>query len=215
MPAVRDALKNPELWTSRPQDISAVLDALAELETQIPALAKKMELQRVGAGGHSMGSFAAEAIGGATLSLPGRPSVSFADPRVKAILCLSPQGPGQFGLSNESFEQMNLPYLGITGSLDSAGPMANPAWHKQPFERSPEGDKYHALIQGANHMSFISGRTGLSARGDQGKSMFSYTSSASLAFWDAYLKNDASAKRYLQSDALSKSANGKVQLSRR
>ena len=42
-----------------------------------------------------------------------------------------------------------------------------------------------------------------------------YTNSASLAFWDAYLKGDARAKSYLQSRALEKSSHGAVKISRR
>jgi len=162
-----------------------------------------------------MGSYAAEAIAGAIVDLPGHPGTNFADPRVKAVLCLSPQGPGQFGLNDHSFDQISLPYMGMTGSLDSLGPVASPAWHKTPFDRSQPGDKYHLFIEGANHMSFITAQTLLPARAAQAEAILGYTNSASLAFWDAYLKGNARAKQYLQSDALEKSSHGAVRLSRR
>jgi hypothetical protein len=38
--------------------------------------------------------------------------------------------------------------------------------------------------------------------------MLDYTNSAAPAFWDAYLKNETAAKRYLQSDALEASSHG-------
>jgi predicted dienelactone hydrolase len=213
--AVRDALKNPTLWESRPLDISYVLDVLPNLGNRIPGLIGKIDLDRIGVGGHSMGSYTAEAIAGALIDLPRDSGRSFADPRVKAVLCLSPQGPGQFGLNEHSFDQIAVPYMGITGSLDSLGPVANPAWHKTPFERSQPGDKYHLFIEGANHMSFITPRTLLPNHSEQGGAIFDYTNSASLAFWNAYLKGDASAKSYLQSDALEKSSHNTAKLSRR
>jgi predicted dienelactone hydrolase len=213
--AVREAIKKPTLWESRPLDISYVLDALHSLENRVPGLAGKIDADRIGVGGHSMGSYTAEAIAGALVDLPGHSARNFADPRVKAILCLSPQGPGQFGLNDHSFDQISLPYMGMTGSLDSLGPVASPAWHKTPFERSQPGDKYHLFIQGANHMSFIAPRTSLPSHADQDGTVFDYTNSASLAFWDAYLKGDARAKSYLQSSALEKSSHGAVKLSRR
>src|SRR6266699_965214 len=215
MQAVRDALKKPALWASRPRDISYVLDALPALDKRIPGLAGKIDPDHIGVSGHSMGSYAAEAIAGATVDLPGHSGTNFADPRVKAVLCLSPQGPGQFGLNDHSFDQISLPYMGMTGSLDSLGPVASPAWHKTPFDRSQSGDKYHLFIEGANHMSFITPRTLLPGRAEQGGAIFDYTNSAALAFWDAYLKGDAHAKSYLQSDALEKSSHGAVKLSRR
>src|SRR5271168_3663841 len=157
--AVRDALKQPGLWESRPRDISFALDSLGELEKRVPDLAGKLDAQHIGVGGHSMGSFPAEAIAGALVNLPNQPLANFADARVKAVLCLSPQGPGQFGLSEASFRALRIPYLGVTGSLDSLGPIASEAWHKTPFELAPAGDKYHVDIEGASHMSFITART--------------------------------------------------------
>jgi dienelactone hydrolase len=100
--AVRDALKKPALWQSRPQDISFVLDSLPALQKRIPALAGKLDAEHIGVGGHSMGAFTANAIAGALVDLPGHPARNFADARVKAVLLLSPQGPGEFGLTDHS-----------------------------------------------------------------------------------------------------------------
>jgi predicted dienelactone hydrolase len=200
--AVREALKRPALWESRPADISFVLNSLGELQKRAVQLSGKIDAQHVGVGGHSMGAFAAEAVAGATADLPGRPGVSFADPRVKAALCLSPQGPGQFGLTSSSFTTMRVPFMGITGSRDNLGPLASAAWHEKPFDLSPAGDKYFVNITGANHMSFISARSIAAAGASQAEEIFAYTNSAALAFWDAYLKNDDSAKAYLHSNNL-------------
>jgi len=215
MEAVREALKKPALWESRPRDISYVIDALPSLENRIPGLAGNMDAERIGVGGHSMGSYTAEAIAGAVVDLPGQAGRSFADARVRAVLCLSPQGPGQFGLNERSFDQITLPFIGMTGSLDSLGPVASPAWHKIPFERSQPGDKYHLFIEGANHMSFIRPRTLLPSHATRGGDIFDYTNSAALAFWDAYLKGDVDAKAYLQSDAMEKFSHRVAKLSRR
>jgi predicted dienelactone hydrolase len=215
MQAVRDALKKPALWESRPQDISYVLDALPSLENRVRGLAGKMDAEHIGVGGHSMGSYTTEAIAGALVDLPGHAGRDFADKRVKAVLCLSPQGPGQFGLNEHSFDQIALPYMGITGSLDSLGPVASPAWHKIPFQRSQPGDKYHLFIEGADHMSFITPRTPLTGHGKQREAIFDYTNSAALTFWNAYLKGDARAKEYLDSSALEEFSHGTVKLFRR
>jgi predicted dienelactone hydrolase len=213
--AVRDALKKPALWESRPLDVSYVLDALHTLDNRVPGLLGKIDADRIGVGGHSMGSYTTEAIAGALIDLPGHPGRNFADARVKAVLCLSPQGPGQFGLNDRSFNRISLPYMGVTGSLERLGPVASPAWHKIPFERSQPGDKYHLFIEGANHMSFITPRAPLPGRAEQGGTIFDYTNSASLAFWDAYLKGDDRAKSYLQCDALEMYSHGAAKLSRR
>jgi predicted dienelactone hydrolase len=212
--AVRDALKKPALWQSRPQDISFVLDSLPALQKRVPALAGKLDAQHIGVGGHSMGAFTADAIAGALVDLPGHPATNFADPRVKAVLLLSPQGPGEFGLTDHSWDRLTLPLLSMTGSLDLGAGNQGPEWKKIPFERSQPGGKYHVFIRGANHMSFIAADT-LPGRAAQGDSILGYTNCASLAFWDAYLKADPVARNYLQSDALPEFSHAAVKLSRR
>jgi predicted dienelactone hydrolase len=212
--AVRDALKKPALWQSRPLDISFVLDALPPLQKRIPALAGKVDAGHIGVGGHSMGAFTADAIAGALVDLPGRPATNFADSRVSAVLLLSPQGPGEFGLTDHSWDHLTLPLLSMTGSLDLGAGNQGPDWKKIPFERSQPGGKYHVFIQGASHMSFIAAKAspGHAAESD---SILGYTNCASLAFWDAYLKFDPAARHYLQSDSLPQFSREAVKLSRR
>jgi predicted dienelactone hydrolase len=174
-----------------------------------------MDVERIGVGGHSMGAFTADAIAGALVNLPNHPATNFADARVKAVVLLSPQGPGEFGLVDHSWDHVKLPLLSMTGSLDLGAENHGPDWKKIPFERSQPGAKYHVFIEGANHMSFISAKMPLPGRAAQGDSILGFTNSASLAFWDAYLKADAGAKSYLLSDALPEFSHGVVKLSRR
>ena len=213
--SVRDALEKPALWQSWPQDISFVLDSLLPLQNRIPALAGQMDAEQIGVGGHSMGAFSADAIAGALVDLPGHSAASFADHRVKAILLLSPQGPGEFGLTRRSWDHVTVPLLSMTGSLDPGAGKQSPEWREIPFERSQPGDKYQVFIQGANHTSFITAKTLSRGRSVQGESILGYTNSASLAFWDAYLKADSKAKIYLQSGALPDFSHGAVKISRR
>jgi len=212
---VRDALKNPAFWQSRPEDISFLLDSLPALQNRVSALAGKVDANHIGVGGHSMGAFTADALAGARVDLPQHPGTSFADSRVRAALLLSPQGPGEFGLNDHSWDLLSIPLMSMTGSLDKAANGEGPEWKKIPFDRCEPGDKYHVFIEGANHMSFISSRTLLPARAAQGQMILGYTNSAALAFWDAYLKADPAAKAYLQSDALPKYSGDAVKLYRR
>ncbi|MGC0773540.1 MAG: hypothetical protein WB543_11445 [Candidatus Acidiferrum sp.] len=213
--AVRNALEEPALWESRPRDISFVLDSLPALQNRIPALSGKIDADRIGVGGHSLGAFTADAVAGALVDLPRHPAVSFADRRVKSVLLLSPQGPGEFGLTSHSWDHVSVPLLSMTGSRDLGVDKQSPEWREIPFERSQPGDKYQVYIQGADHASFITAKTLRGGRAALGESILGYTNSASLAFWDAYLKADPKAKIYLQSSALPDFSHGAVKLSRR
>lgn len=55
---------------------------------------------------------------------------------------------------------------------------------------------------------------GLNGGADQ-KAIFDYIKMASLAFWDAYLKDETKAKEYLKSDALMTYSRNEVKLSRK
>lgn len=81
-----------------------------------------------------------------------------------------------------------------------------------PEAAGPPGDKYQVFIQGASHMTF----TGLPAEmGRQPEALFGIARIASVAFWDAYLKESKNAKTYLPSDALETYSRGAARLKRK
>lgn len=196
--ALHEALADPNAWQNRPQDISFLIDSLAQLQRMVPDLKPRMDMDSIGVGGHSFGAYTSEAIAGALVQLrKDSPPVSLADRRVTAVIAMSPEGPGQIGFVDNSWNDQDLPIMTMTGTRDYAGFAQGPSWRKIPFDRSPPGDKYHLLIAGANHFSFVG------VGDDEKGSIFSYVQASSLAFWDAYLKHNAKALAYLQSDSLS------------
>ena len=220
---------NYDDWINRVRDITLVIDSLSELEKRLPQLKGKIDQKRIGAGGHSYGAFTTQMIGGVTLDIPNQPKgQSFSDKRPAALLLLSPQGKSQNGLSESSWKSMTRPMMTMTGSNDNGlmGQGAN--WRKDPFTYSPPGDKYLVFIDSAFHMSFtgalaqpetLQGPRRLlvsrMAQGTDQKAIFDYVKMASIAFWDAYLKDDARAKIYLKSDSLVDYSKRTVSLSRK
>jgi predicted dienelactone hydrolase len=188
-------------------DITLVLDSLSELQKRLPQLKGRIDQKRIGVGGHSYGAYTTQMIGGALLDIPnGAKGQSFRDDRPRALLLLSPQGKTQNGLTEDSWKKMTRPMMVMTGSNDR-GLMGQPvSWRTEPFTYSPAGDKYLVFIDGAFHMSFtgmltqpnnrLNNRPLLArmiAQTDQ-QAIFDYVKIGSVAFWDAYLKDDAKAK---------------------
>src|ERR1051326_564965 len=208
---LRQALQDPELITSRPQDISFVISSLADIERAQPALRGKLDTARIGVGGHSYGAYTAEAIAGASVTMPGtNKSTSFADKRVKAVVAMSPQGEGEMGLTRQSWSGIHLPVLTMYGSLDFGSQRRTPDWRSQPFTYSAPGDKYDVELKGATHMTFTGPRRGASE-----DRLFQCAKIEALAFWDAFLKSDPAAKKYLDSDALNIFCDGKARIARK
>jgi predicted dienelactone hydrolase len=210
-----DPLTDWKTWQDRPRDVSFLLDSLAELEDRVSALKGKMEAARIGVAGHSLGAYTAQLAAGATIDLPGgEKGRSFADARIRAVLLLSGQGVGQQGLTESSWQKLKLPMMSVTGSLDPGAKGQPPEWRMDPFKHSPPGDKYQLFIEGAQHNSFTGGPGPGIASGDPSV-VFDHVKTSTLAFWNAYLKHDESAKHYLQSDALERSSKKTVKLYRK
>jgi predicted dienelactone hydrolase len=241
-----DVLKSfgtdPQVRIQRVADISLILDNLDALPSLTPALKGKIDVARIGLGGHSAGAMTASLIGGATVDMAingegGPETRSFRDGRINALLLLSGQGmtgPGA-GFHRNSWDNMDLPTMVQTGSYDnSPRTRQTSASRRHPFEYAPPGDKYLVYIEGAMHMSFT-GRAsgdepGLAARWleqylgtpdfetaleyDQ-RAIFDYVKMSSLAFWDAYLKDDPEAKEWLASDKLTALSQGQVEYLRK
>jgi predicted dienelactone hydrolase len=206
-------------WGNRALDIKLVLDSLDGIEKQFPELQGKMDHARIGVGGHSYGAFTALLIAG----LNG----TYADPRVKAVVAMSPPGPSESrGITAQSFATVKVPVMFMTGTNDRGATQSEDAnWRKQAFENSPPADKYFVLIDSARHTSFTGQvsfydfqptmqpatstspyygqqpmpqqQRGAVVVGND-RRIFQMIKIASLAFWDTYLKNDTTARDLLQ-----------------
>ena len=145
-------------YKNRAEDLKLILDSFATIETQYPELKGKLDATRVGVAGHGYGAFSALLVAGMK-AYDGAVSYNYADPRVKAVIAMSPQGISEKrGIRADSWTDVRVPVLYLTGSADlGIEENENAAWRKQAFENSPEGDKWFVSIEGATHFTF-SGR---------------------------------------------------------
>jgi predicted dienelactone hydrolase len=198
---LQQAISDPHAWENRPKDISFIIDSLPEIERLVPPLSGKLDSRKIGVGGHSFGAYTAELVGGTTIVPPGKDEQqqSFKDPRVEAILVLSPQGEGRMGLTARSWDNLRLPMLLMYGSLDYGAWGEAPVWRSEAYQMAPRGNKYEVELNGGRHMGFAGPSTGAVQN-----EVFECTKLETLAFWDAYLKKDKQAKEYLDSNGLKK-----------
>jgi predicted dienelactone hydrolase len=143
----------PADWRNRVRDVTFVLDSIPTLTQRFPELAGKIDATKIGVAGHGYGAHTAMLLGGAR-TFPG--SVSYADPRVKAIVAMSPQGPSDTrGLTQESWAELRVPAMFMTGTRDQgAAPAETPEWRSEAYKLSPAGDKWLVTIEGARSGTF-------------------------------------------------------------
>lgn len=184
-------------WRQRAQDLRLVLDSLDEIQRQAPVVKGKMDVERIGVGGHLIGAHSAGLLAGMKMFGAEGKAESFADKRIKAVLMLSPTGRGQ-GLTDDSWKDMKLPMLVMTGSKNPSRRTGNdPLWRTEPFRFSSPGDKYLVFIEGLDGTY-----GGLLGKDPKPGELAPYVQASTLAFWDAYLKGSKEAQAYLESDKL-------------
>ncbi len=193
-------LSNPTSdWANRPKDVSFLIDSLA----QHPLLADRADLTRLGVGGHSYGAHTTMLLGGAVPQIGGQ----LADSRVKVFVAISPQGEDRL-LTSSSWAGLKRPMLFISGDRDQTRKKEPSSVRKAAYLGATPGDKYLLWIKDAYHnFGGISGaRHSQSgpANGDQ----VALVKSTTLAFWDKYLKSDATAAELVDKQAYNQASRG-------
>ncbi len=201
-------------WASRPVDVSFVLDSLDAIARNVPDVAGKMDANAVGMGGHSFGAHTTMLVGGAKrVNWLGQAVRSYADRRPKALVIVSPQGPGK-GFSKDSYKSIVRPSLFVTGTKDeSPRHDGGAAWRLGAYHACGSKDKRLLFVHGAHHgFGGISGVKRYRSRGPDDPQQVGAVRSGALAMWDAYLKDDKQARAFLAGDAMKRATGGKAEI---
>jgi dienelactone hydrolase len=192
------AAASPWNAVARARDITFVLDKLTELDaTPDFALHGRVDLTRIGVGGHSFGANTALVTAGQVFVLREQ-ELSYADSRVKAALPLS--APATRANPDVAYAHVALPCLHMTGTLDNS-PIGDTsaAQRRIPFDHIPHAPQYLITFVGGDHYIF-SGRQQAARPTDAAYQTL--IRAASLAYWDAFLRDDADARRWLNDGGL-------------
>lgn len=174
------------LIEGRLRDLRLVVDQAEVWEREIWPQGAVVDLSRVGVAGHSLGAYGAQLLMGVRARVGGGEMRSFRDERFKAGILVSPQGAGQQGLEAESWDQLRSPTLVITGTRDRGAGGQPWEWKREPFDRSPPGNKFLLILDGAHHVAFGGFR-------GQPNRWTPLVSEVSRQFWKAILCGDEQA----------------------
>lgn len=179
----------------RYDDIPFVIDQLERwADEEGHPLFGRLDLEKLGMCGHSFGAHTTQAMMGQ--KFPGNRMVG--DSRIKAFFAMSPSPHKRLDPA-DSFGHIESPVLLMTGTKDASviTPDTTPEKRMQVYAALPEGDKYQLVLEGAEHNAFGNSRMGARKRIPHHHPAIQMIS---LRFWDAYLKGEATAKAWLQSD---------------
>ena len=206
MEAMQKAAANLANALDRPKDVSFVIDRLEQLDREDGPLQGRFDSSRIGMAGHSFGGYTTLAIAGQAFpGLLGK-TLTLADRRVRAAVSMSAPVPKQRDKLEQAFGPIKIPCLHMTGTLDDS-PIGDTkaADHRLAFDHMHLADQYLVNFVGGDHMIF-SGRPrrpeklvvpGLHGSGEKDALFQELIRTVTTAFWDAYLRDDARAKRWL------------------
>lgn len=201
MAAMKQAASGRSLL-DRLGDIPFVLDQL-ELWNGDPghALHGALDLEHIGMTGHSFGAVTTQAMMGQKFPL----GKSFPDPRFDAFLPMSPSTGRGVG-ATEAFGHIKAPVLCMTGTADTSviTPEMTAESRREVYAALPEGDKFQLVFEGGTHSAFSDAAL---FNDKQLEHHHGAIQVISTRFWDAYLKGDAAAKAWLQSEKPRTEAN--------
>jgi hypothetical protein len=208
MAALRAAAMDAANAPARVGDVAFVLDqlALAADETGICPWACAMDLTRLGVAGHSFGAMTALTLAGRGFAREGEPPM--VDPRFKAALAMSSPIPKTLEKRELEFGSIAIPALHMSGTEDEIPISTTRAEERRaPFDHARRAPSYFLNFQGGDHMVFA-GMTRNAARRETDAFIHEIIQESSLALWDAFLKDDAVARQWLEQGGLTSRLNG-------
>ena len=187
-------------------DVARVLDALFAPGEEIPGLTGRIDYERKAIAGHSFGGMIAQITWGQPLKdLHSSGRVSYALGFDAAIVM---SGVGQMPeMADGSFDGIPGPVMVTGGTLDTGnvgrGVIHPWEWRMSAFDLSPPGHKYSVTLEEGDHYL-----GGLICRDDRGgpdnrggahdAEGLEILAGATTAFLDAWLNEDAAARRFLE-----------------
>lgn len=181
---------------NRPRDVSFAIDQLLKLDAdETSELKGKINADEVGVAGHSLGGLTALLSAGQR-AMAGGFSLDLSDPRIKACIAMSSPLNPRAPLADQ-FADYKVPNFTLVGANDKAVLGVNIA-HRQIYDSINAPDQYVLILSGADHMTFGGQRFGPDAPADARD--HALIQMATLAFWQAQLKENSAAKSWLKDE---------------
>lgn len=214
MAAMRKATMDPQAIRNRPKDVTFAIDTLEKLnKDEKSPLHKRLDLARLGMAGHSFGSWTTLAVGGLSAGPLGQAGL---DKRIKAMIPMSSPAVKIASQQAAAYGKIAIPALHMTGTLDDSPVNDTSAKERRiPYDHTPGpkekgADCYLIIFEGGDHGIFAGGGARRAGRANKDAEFHKLIHQTSLAFLDAYLRDNVDAKAWLQSDSGMKATLGKT-----
>ena len=198
---LRKANITRETTLNRFKDVPFVLDQLPEWAAENPDAGDQMDLSHFGMSGHSFGAMTTQVMAGQRFPDEDGKLISMREPRFSCGVLYSPV-PIRHLVGEEPephiYGPIDIPLLHMTGT-DDASPLEDFGYKRRlvVHDHSSHPEKYLQVLEGGDHMVYNGTRGKLEKNPlrDEHENLIKI---AALAFWDAYMKDSAEAKAWLE-----------------
>lgn len=198
--ALRAAAIDPQNVFDRVLDVRFAIDQL-ERFAQGPGLGPTLDLERIGAAGHSMGAYTTLGAAGEILPDAEGREHSLADARIKAVVAMSPSAPRSKERLDAIFRGVRVPVLHLTGTRDESPiGLTRAAERRTAFDHIAGVEQYLVVLRDGDHMTFADLKRGATAARGRQAVFHPLILAVTTAFWDAYLRANAGSRHWLDAE---------------
>ena len=191
------AAANTDNAVARALDVTFALDTIAADAD----LAKRINFNKIGVGGHSFGANTALLSAGAQFQIDGK-AVEFGDKRIKAALVMSPPALPTSLDPKYVYQPIRIPTMHLTGTQDNTpipGAITTADMRRESYDAIQVGPKYLGIYDGGKHAMF-NDRT----RDEVNSAIKQSAYELSLKFFQSVFNGEQQTAVYLKDDSRAK-----------
>ncbi len=203
--ALGKAIRDRKNVILRLGDVRFVLDRILAGGDGHAVLKGRIDSKKIAMTGHSYGAYTTMAASGLVFTYEGNAAFSMPDGRFKAAIAMGTQGIEDlfFGTHERSWDKISIPLMTMTGTLDKGSRGQDYTWRNEAYAHMKPGDKYNVIIERATHITYSGEEaTPLIPRNEpkHDPRHYAWIEMTTLAFLDAYVKDEEAAKAWLRSE---------------
>jgi predicted dienelactone hydrolase len=205
---------NARQLVARVEDVRFALSELARRTAAGEAALAGADPSRVCMAGHSFGAQTTQAVAGQRFLVPMAALRDLASAPIKAAIAFSPNARNSTGNLDQQFGNIRMPFLSLTGTNDIVPQLTDqPASARLlPYQHMPPGGKVLVNFEGADHMVF-GGHNLRRPETGLDRAVREDVKALTLAFLDAYLRDDKRAQQWLSDGSAARSLTAKAMYS--